>query len=92
MPQDKEYNVHLTSMSNLLSILKVIKDKLGNGEDQFANSVFRQFTSVKSVVFCCEFIHHMLLCQLECNDTNVMEFEFKVVGARFDRKTFAMVT
>ena len=34
----------------------------------------------------------MLLRQLECDDTSVMEFDFNGVGARFDRKTFPMVT
>ena len=46
----------------------------------------------KSVVFCSGFINHMLLRQLKCDDTSVMEFDFNGVGARFDRKAFAMIT
>ena len=72
-------------MSNLPSTLQLIKDKLGSGHDQFVNSIFGEFTSVKSVVFCSGFIHHMLLHQLECDDTSVIEFDFNSVGARFDR-------
>ncbi|KAF3444969.1 hypothetical protein FNV43_RR14662 [Rhamnella rubrinervis] len=33
-----------------------------------------------------------LLHQVECEDKNVMEFEFNGTGARFDRKCFAMIT
>ena len=44
------------------------------------------------MVFCGGFVHHMMLHQLEFNDTSVMEFDFNGVGARFDRKTFAIVT
>ena len=57
IPQGKEYSAHLTSMSNLSGTLQLIKDKLGSGNDQFANSVFGQFMSVKSMVFCGGFIH-----------------------------------
>ena len=79
-------------MSNLVATLQLIKDKLGKGHDLFVKSIFCQFTNVKSVVFCDGFIHHMLLRQLECDDTSVMEFNFNGVGARFDRKAFAMIT
>ena len=43
-------------------------------------------------MFCGGFIHHILLHQLECDDTSVMEFDLNDVGARFDRKAFAIVT
>ena len=79
-------------MSNLPATLQLIKDKLGSGDDQFVNSIFGQFMSVKSVVFCDGFIYHMLLHKLECDDTNVMEFEFNSVGPMFDRKAFTMMT
>ena len=79
-------------MSNLPATLQLIKDKLGKGHDLFVKSIFGEFTNVKSVVFCDGFIHHMLLHQLECDDTSVMEFDFNGVGARFDRKAFAMIT
>ena len=44
------------------------------------------------MVFSGGFVYHMLLRQLECRDETVMEFEFNGVGARFDRKAFAMIT
>ena len=79
-------------MSNLLATLQLIKDKLGKGHDLFIKSIVGEFMNVKSVVFCDRFIHHMLLRQLECDDTSVMEFDFNGVRARFDRKAFAMIT
>ena len=92
IPQGKEYISHLTSLSNLAATLQLIKDKLGKGHNLFVKSVFGEFMNVKSVVFCGGFVHHVLLRQLECDDTSVMEFDFNGVGARFDRKAFAMVT
>ncbi|KAF3454486.1 hypothetical protein FNV43_RR04933 [Rhamnella rubrinervis] len=44
------------------------------------------------LLFCGGFIHHLLLHQVECDDKYVMEFDFNGIGARFDRKCFAMIT
>ena len=79
-------------MSNLATTLQLIKDKLGKGHDLFVKSIFGEFMNVKSMVFYGGFIHHMLLRQLECDDTSVMEFDFNDIGVRFDRKAFAMIT
>ncbi|KAF3431827.1 hypothetical protein FNV43_RR26563 [Rhamnella rubrinervis] len=47
---------------------------------------------IADLQFCGGFIHLLLLNQVECDDTNVMEFDFHSIGVRFDRKSFAMIT
>ncbi|KAF3443744.1 hypothetical protein FNV43_RR13434 [Rhamnella rubrinervis] len=71
---------------------KVIYNKLREGIDQFEASIFGDFTRMKTVQFCGGFVHHLLLRQLYNDDPHVIEFEFNGVGARFDRKAFAMFT
>ncbi|KAF3439360.1 hypothetical protein FNV43_RR17637 [Rhamnella rubrinervis] len=83
---------HLTVISNLQVALKVIYNKLQKGIDQFEASIFGDFTRMKTVQFCGGFVHHLLLRQLYNDDPHVIEFEFNGVGARFDRKAFAMFT
>ncbi|KAF3441117.1 hypothetical protein FNV43_RR15028 [Rhamnella rubrinervis] len=83
---------HLTVISNLQVALKVIYNKLQKGIDQFEASIFGDFTRMKIVQFYGGFVHHLLLRQLYNDDPHVIEFEFNRVGARFDRKAFAMFT
>ncbi|KAF3441480.1 hypothetical protein FNV43_RR15394 [Rhamnella rubrinervis] len=83
---------HLTVISNLQVALKVIYNKLQKGIDQFEASIFGDFTRMKTIQFCGGFVHHLLLRQLYNDDPHVIEFEFNGVGARFDRKAFAMFT
>ncbi|KAF3434592.1 hypothetical protein FNV43_RR21677 [Rhamnella rubrinervis] len=83
---------HLTVISNLQVALKVIYNKLQKGIDQFEASIFGDFTRMKTIQFCGGFVHHLLLRQLYNDDLHVIEFEFNGVGARFDRKAFAMFT
>ncbi|KAF3435666.1 hypothetical protein FNV43_RR22757 [Rhamnella rubrinervis] len=47
---------------------------------------------IKTFQFYGGFIHHLLLHQVECDYKYVMEFDFNGIGARFDRKCFAMIT
>ncbi|KAF3432605.1 hypothetical protein FNV43_RR27345 [Rhamnella rubrinervis] len=47
---------------------------------------------MKTVQFYGGFAHHLLLRQLYNDDPHVIEFKFNGVGARFDRKAFAMFT
>ena len=79
-------------MSNITHVLQVIRDKLHQGIELFTDSCFGHFLKLKTISFCSGVVHHMLMRQLTCDDKNVMEFEFNGVGARFDRKAFAMVT
>ncbi|KAF3431779.1 hypothetical protein FNV43_RR26515 [Rhamnella rubrinervis] len=92
VPDDKKYHAHLTSNSNLDRAIDVIKNKLSKGMDNLLASWIGKFFEIKTVHFCGGFIHHLLLHQVECEDKNVMEFEFNSTGARFDRKCFAIIT
>ncbi|KAF3433390.1 hypothetical protein FNV43_RR24492 [Rhamnella rubrinervis] len=89
---DKKYHAHLTNNSNLDRAIDVIKNKLSNGMDKLLASWIGKFFEIKTVQFCGGFIHHLLLHQVECDDKYVMEFDFNGIGARFDRKCFAMIT
>ncbi|KAF3432526.1 hypothetical protein FNV43_RR27266 [Rhamnella rubrinervis] len=91
IPVDKKYHAHLTSNSNITFALDVIKNKLSKGMDKLKDSFVGKFLELKTVQFCGGFIHLLLLNQVECDDTNVMEFDFHGIGARFDRKSFAMI-
>ncbi|KAF3441446.1 hypothetical protein FNV43_RR15360 [Rhamnella rubrinervis] len=92
VPDDKKYHAHLTSNSNLDRAIDVIKNKLSKGMGNLLASWIGKFFEIKTVQFCGGLIHHLLLHQVECEDKNVMEFEFNGTGARFDRKCFAMIT
>ncbi|KAF3433451.1 hypothetical protein FNV43_RR24553 [Rhamnella rubrinervis] len=35
---------------------------------------------------------HLMVRQIECSDPNAVEFNFRGIGARFDRHTFAVVS
>ncbi|KAF3455268.1 hypothetical protein FNV43_RR05716 [Rhamnella rubrinervis] len=92
IPVDKKYHAHLRSNSNITFALDVIKNKLSKGMDKLKDSFVGKFLELKTVQFCGGFIHLLLLNQVECDDTNVMEFDFHGIGARFDKKSFAMIT
>ncbi|KAF3451364.1 hypothetical protein FNV43_RR07459 [Rhamnella rubrinervis] len=92
VPDDKKYHAHLTSNFNLDRAIDVIKNKLSKGMDNFLASWIGKFFEIKTVQFYAGFIHHLLLHQVECEDKNVMEFEFNVTDVRFDKKCFAMIT
>ncbi|KAF3433797.1 hypothetical protein FNV43_RR24900 [Rhamnella rubrinervis] len=92
IPVDKKYHAHLTSNSNITFAFDVIKNKLSKGMDKLKDSFVENFLELKTVQFCGGFIHLLLLNQVECDDTNVMEFDFHGIGARFDRKSFTMIT
>ncbi|KAF3440206.1 hypothetical protein FNV43_RR18489 [Rhamnella rubrinervis] len=92
IPVDKKYHAHITSNSNITFTLDVIKNKLSKGMDKLKDSFVGKFLELKTVQFCGGFIHLLLLNQVECDDTNVMEFDFHGIGARFDRRSFAMIT
>ncbi|KAF3452125.1 hypothetical protein FNV43_RR08222 [Rhamnella rubrinervis] len=92
IPVDKKYHAHLTSNSNITFALDVIKNKLSKGMDKLKESFVGKFLELKTVQFCGGFIHLLVLNQVECDDTNVIEFDFHGIGARFDRKSFAMIT
>ncbi|KAF3453888.1 hypothetical protein FNV43_RR04329 [Rhamnella rubrinervis] len=89
---DKKYHAHLTNNSNLDRAIDVINNKLSNGMDKLLASWIGKFFEIKTVQFYGGFIHHLLLHQVECDDKYVMEFDFNGIGARFDRKCFAMIT
>ncbi|KAF3432267.1 hypothetical protein FNV43_RR27006 [Rhamnella rubrinervis] len=88
IPVDKKYHAHLTSNSNITFALNVIKNKLSKGMDKSRIHLLENF---EPRVFTW-FHSPLLLNQVECDDTNVMEFDFHGIGARFDRKSFAMIT
>ncbi|KAF3455951.1 hypothetical protein FNV43_RR00594 [Rhamnella rubrinervis] len=92
IPVDKKYHAHLTSNSNITFALDVIKNKLSKGMDKLKDSFIGKFLELKTVRYCGGFTHLLLLNQVECDDTNVMEFDFHGIGVKFDRKSFAMIT
>ncbi|KAF3434607.1 hypothetical protein FNV43_RR21692 [Rhamnella rubrinervis] len=90
--EHKKYHAHLTNNSNLDRAIDIIKNKLRNGMDKLLASWIEKFFEIKIIQFCGGFIHHLLLHQVDCEDKYVMEFDFNGIGARFDRKCFAMIT
>ncbi|KAF3451268.1 hypothetical protein FNV43_RR07363 [Rhamnella rubrinervis] len=90
IPEGAGDNAHLTVISNCKwhSKLSLISYE---GIDQFEASIFGDFTRMKATILwwiCAP----LLLRQLYNDDPHVIEFEFNGVGARFDRKAFAMFT
>ncbi|KAF3438840.1 hypothetical protein FNV43_RR17115 [Rhamnella rubrinervis] len=91
IPVDKKYHAHLTSNSTITYAIDMIKNKLSKGMDKLQNSFVGKFLELKIVQFYGSFVHLLLLNQVECDDTNVIEFDFHGIGARFDRMSFAMI-
>ena len=83
----------VSNLSNLTSIVKLIRKKLGNmGIKLFKKTCIGHFLRMKPIKFCGGFIHNLLLQQVECVDPYVLEFNFRGIGVRFDHKAFAIFT
>ena len=91
---DECYHVHLTCLFNLPQTIQLIRDKLNVvGQKMFLKIVFRAFHAYDDGgLFCCRFIHHLLLHQVESKHKGVLEFEFHRIGARFNKNAFVMMT
>ncbi|KAF3445104.1 hypothetical protein FNV43_RR14797 [Rhamnella rubrinervis] len=89
---DKKYHAHLISNSNLNRIINVIKNKLSNGMNNLLASWIGKFFEIKTIQFCGRLINHLFLHQVECEDKNVIKFDFNSTEARFDMKYLVMIT
>ena len=83
----------MSNLGNSTNAVKLIRKKLGKtGIKLFKKTCFGHFLKMKPIKFCGGFVHSLLLRQVECNDSKVLEFNFRGLGVRFDRKAFATVT
>ncbi|KAF3454955.1 hypothetical protein FNV43_RR05403 [Rhamnella rubrinervis] len=86
-------SVKLTNYGNFSNTVDVIRHKLGDdGVKVFKSICFGHFLDVKSMTFCSAIVHSFLVRVLECNDPDVLEFNFWGIGERFDRNAFNLVT
>ncbi|KAF3451951.1 hypothetical protein FNV43_RR08047 [Rhamnella rubrinervis] len=86
-------SVKLTNYGNFSNAIDVIRRKLGDdGVQAFKSTCFGHFLDVKSMTFCSAIAHSFLVRVLECDDLDVLEFNFWGIGTRFDRNTFNLVT
>ena len=94
IPLDKQSKgAKVTNLGNLSKAVEVIKQKLGRrGVRLFKKTCFGHFLNLKPITFCSAIVHNLLVRQVECDDSNVIEFNFRGIGARFDRMAFAIVT
>ncbi|KAF3441591.1 hypothetical protein FNV43_RR15505 [Rhamnella rubrinervis] len=71
----------------------VVRHKLGDdGVKAFKNTCVGHFLDVKSMTFCSGIVHNFLVRVLECDDPDVLEFNFRRIGLRFDRNAFNLVS
>ncbi|KAF3454920.1 hypothetical protein FNV43_RR05368 [Rhamnella rubrinervis] len=86
-------SVKLTNYGNFSNAIDVIHRKLGDdGVQAFKGTCFGHFLDVKSMTFCSAIVHSFLVRVLESDDPDVLEFNFRGIGARFDRNAFNLVT
>ncbi|KAF3432619.1 hypothetical protein FNV43_RR27359 [Rhamnella rubrinervis] len=86
-------SIKLTNYENLSNVVDVIRRKLGDdGVKAFKNTSFGHFLDMKSMIFCSGIVHSFLVRVLECDDPDVLVFNFWGIGARFDCNAFNLVT
>ncbi|KAF3451532.1 hypothetical protein FNV43_RR07627 [Rhamnella rubrinervis] len=86
-------SIKLTNYGNFSNAIDVIRRNLrDDGVQAFKSTCFGHFLDVKSMTFCSAIVHSFLVRVLECDDLDVLEFNFRGIGARFDRNAFNLVT
>ncbi|KAF3437048.1 hypothetical protein FNV43_RR19801 [Rhamnella rubrinervis] len=89
----RDDSVKLTNYGNFFNAIDVIRRKLeDDGVQAFKSTCFGHFLDMKSMTFCSAIVHSCLVRVLECDDPDVLEFNFRGIGARFDHNAFNLVT
>ncbi|KAF3449683.1 hypothetical protein FNV43_RR10414 [Rhamnella rubrinervis] len=85
--------IKLTNYGNFSNAVNVVRRKLrDDGVKAFKNTCFGHFLDMKSMTFCSGIVHSFLVRVLECDNPDVLEFNFRGIGARFDLNAFNLVT